>query len=69
MNVLRIVPRENPDGGAHLTQGTQVLMPDGTPLPGVTGIVLRADVNDVWRAEIHCNVEVTDLSALAIVHG
>lgn len=51
----RIVPPVGA-GGITRTHGTQVWVGD-TRLNGVTGITLRADLNDVWRATIECHVE------------
>lgn len=35
-------------------QGTKIIdLETGEPIKGVTKIVLRADCNDVWRAEVH----------------
>lgn len=66
--MLRIVPQPPSDSGLTLTQGTKVLTPAGEELKGIHRIVLTCDVNDVWRAEIHCYVEAPDLSALSVVH-
>lgn len=60
------VPAE--PGEPQRTQGTKVLLPSGEELKGVHRIVLVAEVNDLWRAEIHCHAQVTDLTALAFVH-
>ena len=40
-------------GRAHKTQGTRVYV-GGTQVKGITGITLRADPNNVWRATIEC---------------
>jgi hypothetical protein len=53
---LRIVPATRDGEGATPTRGTHVFAGD-TQIRGVTGITLRADVNDVWRATIECNVK------------
>lgn len=66
--LLRIVPNAPGPSGTTLTQGTKVLTPSGEELKGVHRIVLTCDVNDVWRAEIHCYVEPTDLSAVSVIH-
>lgn len=60
------VPVES--GQLQITQGTKVLLPSGEELKGVHKIVLTAEVNDFWRAEIHCFAQVTDLQAQAFVH-
>jgi len=67
LKLLRIVPRENPDGGPHLTQGTKVLMPDGTPVPGITKIVITGLTNDVFRADISCHVTLPEITCMASV--
>jgi hypothetical protein len=53
MNVVTIVPPDvaKPGTGTR-TMGTKVLLADGSELQGVTKIVLVAEPNDVWRAEI-----------------
>lgn len=66
--LLRIVPNAPGSNGLTMTQGTKVLTPAGEELKGINRIVLTCDVNDVWRAEIHCTVEPTDLSALSRVY-
>jgi uncharacterized protein YeaO (DUF488 family) len=62
MAIVVIVPAKVTDGYATRTNGTQVLV-DGVPLSGVTKIELTADVDDVWRAKIHCLVKVGKISA------
>lgn len=63
--LLRIVPPPmGEDAFAHRTMGTQVLTPDGTPLPGVTRITLTAEPNSIWRATIECTVEAPEICAL-----
>ena len=54
---LRIVTNK-PDKktGLTKTQGTQVFAGD-TELTGITRIVLTADVNDVWRAQIDVMIQ------------
>jgi hypothetical protein len=64
---VRIVPSAPCSLGVSKTQGTQVLMPDGTPIPRVHRIELVADVDDVWRATIHCYVQVGEMSALGTI--
>lgn len=54
------------------TAGTRVRLVDGSELHGVTGITLRAGINDVWRADIECLVHVKGLDTVAAkveVHG
>lgn len=67
LKLLRIVPPENPGGGYTKTQGTKVLMPDGTSLPAVNGIVIRAEPDGLWRAEISCFVQPPDVTCLSDV--
>ena len=54
--LLRIVPVPVVGDGPQRTQGTQVVMPGGAPVAGVTSITLVCAVNDVWRAQIECYV-------------
>lgn len=61
--LARIVPAES-GGKAQMTQGTRVLVGD-VELQGVTRIVLTAELDDVWRAEIHCHVHAPQVEALA----
>lgn len=44
-------------GPATKTQGTKVLLGDGSELSHVTGITLTAGLKDVWRARIECVVK------------
>lgn len=64
-DLVRIIPGACGDGFPHRTNGTKVLMPDGTELPRVTKIVLTAEPDDIWRAEIHCHVLVDQVVAEA----
>lgn len=66
MNLMRIVPRKNADGSdSVLCNGTQVLLQDGTEVPGVTRITLVAEVGGVWRATLECIVRGPDITCLA----
>lgn len=56
MNLLTVVPAPHSGVGPMLTQGTRVLAADGTPIEGVTRIVLYCEVGSVWRAQIDCHV-------------
>lgn len=49
----RIIPAKS-DGPVQKSQGTKVMVGD-VELSGVTKVVLTAEVNDIWRAEIHCH--------------
>ena len=64
---VRIVPPATDKNGITLTQGTQVLLGD-VPLKNVTKIILTADVNDIWRAEIHCMVKMQPMDAMARIY-
>lgn len=65
---LRIVPAPPREGCiAHSTMGTQVLTPEGAPVPGITKVTLIAEVGEPWRAVIECMVEPPDVTALADV--
>lgn len=61
---LRIIPYVEGDGPQR-TQGTMVLVGD-QEINGVTGITLRADVNDLWRATIECHVLPPELAATGL---
>ncbi len=51
--VVSIVPKiKSDDGRFHLTQGTQVLLDDGSCLEGVTKITLVAEVGMPYKAII-----------------
>jgi len=52
-NRIRVI--SGPEGSA---QGTKVLMPDGSEMPGVFGLELTASVCGSWRAKIYCHCEV-----------
>ena len=53
-HIARIVSALSGDG-PQVTRGTRVMVGD-VALDHVTGLTLRADVNDVWRATIECIV-------------
>lgn len=61
MNLVTIVPPEPTESGLTLTNGTRVLLADGTPLEGVTRIVLTLEPNGIWTAQIDCNIRATEL--------
>ena len=53
-HIVTIVPPAPPINGEPCkTQATKVLLEDGSELGNVTRIVLSADINDVWRAQIN----------------
>lgn len=64
MKLLRIVPAEHNAGDFVLTNGTKVLTPEGEELHGVTKIVLTADLDDVWRAQISFLIDPPQITAL-----
>lgn len=59
MKAAKIVFADQNGEGMSLTQGTKVVLEDGTELQGVRKIVLTAEVNDIWRADITCGVNLT----------
>lgn len=50
---VTIVPPTAEPGQLLPSQGTKVILPDGTELEGVTKVEMVASLNDVWRAVIH----------------
>jgi len=53
MTTFTIKPAPRDREGAQLTKGTEVISEDGVKLTGITGITLRADIDDdVWRAKV-----------------
>ena len=67
-HIVRIIQPDAKDGKATSTQGTRVMLGDGSELSGVTKIVLTAEVNSIWQAEIHCFATFESLSASAVIH-
>lgn len=66
--IARIIPPESTAGSrASMTQGTKVMAGD-QELKGVTKIVLTAEVNGVWQADITCHFQAQPISALARIH-
>lgn len=66
---VRIVPAARDTNGACLTQGTKVYV-DDKELSGVYKIVLTAEVNSVWSAEIHCYPSVQELNTAGrVIYG
>lgn len=58
-SIATIVPPELGDGEWYAkTQGTKVVLEDGSVLSGVTKITLVAVTDDIWRAVIECNVKI-----------
>lgn len=67
MTILRIIPGPKGPDGAHRANGTRVLMPDGTEVPMVRAITLRAEAGGLWQAQIDCAVEVAqEIAALRL---
>lgn len=72
MKAAKIVFKVQAGFEPTLTQGTKVILPDGSELPGVTKIVLTAEPNGLWTADVQINVclegelgaeiEVTDMA-------
>lgn len=54
---VRIIPPKERQGAPTLTQGTRVVTQSGIEVGNVNRVELIADVNDVWRAQIHLNVD------------
>lgn len=53
LSVVTILPPPNQKpGSAQMTQGTRVILSDGSELARVTGVTLTAGVNGVWEATI-----------------
>jgi hypothetical protein len=48
-------------------RGTKVLTADGSPVTGLTGIIFRADIDDVNRAELSLSCALIDAEASARV--
>lgn len=61
--LLRVIPPPADKSGHTLTRGTKVLTPGGAEIKGVYRIELVGDVDDVWRAVLHCHVQPPALSA------
>jgi hypothetical protein len=64
--LITVVPPEMRPGRPTPTYGTQVLLPNGSKLSGVTRIELVAELNDLWRARIDCHVNVPRLPGLTL---
>lgn len=62
-----ILPPQSGRGFAP-TRGTVVVTPNGERIPGVTKIVLVADLNSIWRAELHLQMQAPDISCLSTLH-
>lgn len=62
----KIIQPKPPRDGVSLTMGTKVMVGD-VELQGVYKIVLTAEVESVWTAEIHCHPSYIDMTAMADV--
>jgi hypothetical protein len=52
--LVKIIPPAAEPGLPCKTQGTRILLEDGSELHGVAKVELTADPNDIWRAVITC---------------
>lgn len=67
--LLRVVPSPVDASGYHKTQGTKVLMPDGTPIPAITGLSIHCPMDGVWEATITAHVVAPEVGVHAdLVH-
>lgn len=48
--LVTIIPPDLSPGNPTRTQGTKVVLEDGSELTNVKRVVLTADLNDLWRA-------------------
>lgn len=60
-----ILPTPQDRSGLTLTRGTTIVTPMGEKIEGVTKLVLIAETNDIWRAELHLFVHAPDISCLS----
>ncbi len=65
MRLCRVIMPEAHDKGATITRGTKVVTPLGESIEGVTKVVLTADMNSVWRAELHFFVQPPNVTAFS----
>lgn len=65
--LVRIVPPEREGNGLVPTMGTKVFIGD-QELTHVTKIVLTAEVNGIWTADITCHARMQPMDALAVIH-
>lgn len=64
--ILSIVPSvPDSESGYSLTHGTKVML-DGQEVKGLTKIVITGNVNDVWRANIECMVNVSAMPGMPL---
>lgn len=65
MTYLCIVPAKTSDGRDSLAcNGTKVLLPDGSEVPGVQRITIVGEVNHVWQATLECVVHGPEITGL-----
>lgn len=65
-HLITVVPGEpDPANGVVLTRGTRVMMGD-TEVKGVTKVVITGEPDDVWRAEIHCMINMKTMPGMWI---
>jgi hypothetical protein len=65
-HLITVVPDEpDPASGVVLTRGTKVMMGDAE-VKGVTKVIITGEPNDVWRAEIHCMVNMKAMPGMLI---
>jgi len=65
--LVRIIPQERDASGPVPTMGTKVMVGD-QQLSGVTKIVLKAEVNGIWEADITCHARMQPMDAVATIH-
>jgi len=65
--LVKIVPPKAGKFGLVKTSGTKVMIGQ-VELPNVIKIVLKAEVDSIWEAEIHCHVRMQPMDALAVIH-
>lgn len=65
-HLITVIPGEaDPINGVVITRGTRVMMGD-TEVKGVTKVVITGEPNDVWRAEIHCMINMKTMAGMLI---
>jgi hypothetical protein len=58
---VTIVPGRDSEGNA-VVQGTKVLLPDGSAIPGVRKITLVAEAGGLWNATIELVASIVDVT-------
>lgn len=61
-----VIPPESLESGATRTQGTRVVLDDGTELTQVTGIILEAQVNSLWHGTITCHPKMGVMKGMTV---